>query len=76
VLQIQGQTRWIGHSVTLRSTPEDPTPTLHTQEVRSSRLRAPTIVYRGLVAHGPKKKSQRKPSESQFKGNPVVRRDS
>ena len=48
MLQIQGQTRWIGHYVTLRGTPEDPTPTLWEQEVRSSNLRAPTIIFNSL----------------------------
>ena len=48
MLQIQGQTRWIGHSVTLRSTPEDPNPTLVDQEVPSSILGASTIVFSKL----------------------------
>ena len=48
MLQIQGQTRWIGHSVTLRSAPEDPNPTLHTQEVTGSSPVAPTIVFNSL----------------------------
>ncbi len=48
MLQIQGKTAWIGHSVTLHNTPRSPDPTLHTQEVRSSSLRAPTIVFNDL----------------------------
>ncbi len=48
MLQIQGQTRWIGHSVTLRSTPEDPNPTLVDQEVPSSIMGASTIVFSKL----------------------------
>jgi len=49
VLQLQGHTAWIGHSITLHSTPRSPDPTLHTQEVWSSSLRAPTIYFQLLT---------------------------